>query len=240
MAKNYKGRTYKPGLLPLIHVDIEALDQKAPTAAVVSIGGYVEGRPDLNFYIRIEPKDAMKYGSATVDTLMWHMQFGEEHVKHLGLLSSNKEEASTSPEDVSWVVPGRHTTKHALEEFSLWFRSVKRVYPDLCICVRDLDFDTEILKHKFEQFGMGLPWKYWEPVGHRSSEQMLRQLIMTIHGLDLPAYVDMGWATHNALTDALCQGKYLKLGQEMIVSKEPGILLEQALDAKTMEEILKI
>ncbi|WP_199155870.1 3'-5' exoribonuclease, partial [Chromobacterium sp. ASV23] len=99
----------------LISLDIETLHQKAPEAAVIAIGAalFVDGveQTDLRLSLLIDADDALKYGISDVDTMLWHIKQGHEHVAGLGLYQDR----------------ATHLLRDALSRLSDWVASAKTV-----------------------------------------------------------------------------------------------------------------
>ncbi|WP_293765813.1 3'-5' exonuclease [uncultured Aquitalea sp.] len=181
----------------LISLDIETLHQKVPEAAVIAIGAalFVDGveQTDLRLSLLIDVDDTLKYGISDVDTMLWHIKQGHEHVAGLGLF----QDRST------------HLLRDALNQLSDWIASAKAVATSAQIITRDPDFDIAILNDKYQALGLIPPWRFYEPRSHRTREEDLRWM-QELLGIEVaPTYTKYTKVAHDALADAVSQGEYL-------------------------------
>lgn len=181
----------------MMSLDIETLHQKAPGAAVLTIGAalFVGGEelPEKRLSLVIDVNDAMQYGLSDVNTMLWHINQGTDHLRALGLFH-----------DLPVI-----RTEEALLQLANWIESCRATYPDAQLVTRDHDFDLAILADKYEKLCIPIPWRYWEAKSHRTREDDLRWM-QKLLGLEVsPPYTKFTKVSHNALQDAVNQGEYL-------------------------------
>lgn len=189
----------------LMSLDIETLHQKAPSAAVLTIGAtlFVDGeeQPEKRLSLVIDVNDAMQYGLSDVDTMLWHISQGTDHLRALGLFHDQP------------VI----RTEEALLQLANWIESCQASYPDAQLVTRDHDFDLAILADKYEKLGIPIPWKYWASKSHRTREDDLRWM-QNLLGLEVSLpYTKFTKVSHNALQDAVSQGEYLCLLYKSVI-----------------------
>lgn len=195
----------------MMSLDIETLHQKAPGAAVLTIGAALfiggEELTEKRLSLIIDVNDAMQYGLSDVDTMLWHISQGVDHLRALGLLHDQT------------VVK----TEEALLQLANWIEACQAAYPDAQLVTRDHDFDLAILADKYEKLGILIPWKYWAAKSHRTREDDLRWM-QKLLGLEVSLpYTKFTKVSHNALQDAVSQGEYLCMLYKSVIEATTSI-----------------
>ena len=158
-------------------VDLETLDNR-PTSHILSIGATLMHDTERTFYSVIGTKE--QYRSVNQNTIDWWCEQSEA-ARNEVLIETDK------------------SLKEELIKFADFFKSSGAQY----IWSHGDDFDTVILRNAFEQFGIELPWKFW-------NTRDTRTLIDTAKRLKGKTFEpDRTGVYHNALHDAIFQTKWM-------------------------------
>lgn len=179
----------------LISIDLETLSNRAPMAAIATIGmAAIElGAPHTvlaSYYARVTRESATLSGIVCEETMQWW--------------------AKQPPEARAEIENGDTTLHDALEGLARAINTVSagREPHAVMVVARAPSFDCAILDQQFRCFGMQTPWKYWQERDHRSLEDALRAAL-ELRRLEHQSYRSSIPVAHHAMLDAVAQAQYL-------------------------------
>lgn len=164
-----------------VMIDCETLATTAD-AVIMSLGAVkfnMNGELDPEgFYASISIDSNLDLGRrVTESTLRWWMK--------------------QSPEAQAVFDEPKETLESALSSFSQWLGHNKRF-----VWSKGADFDIPLLAHAYTEFGMEIPWEFW-------NARCVRTLLKLPHADAVtPPPNEL---KHNALADALVQAKHVQL-----------------------------
>lgn len=182
-----------------IMIDIETLST-AKNAVVLSIGAVLfdpkSGKILDEFYKELRLSDQANR-KVDVSTVQWW----------IGQVAQHPERASLFLQE---LYDNKCTARNALLLLRDFIGSHRVADHDLCVWACDPDFDLDILATLYAEYGLNVPWKYYEPKSVRTVRMLGKEL-------GLPKLDDT--KTHNALEDCIRQVKevnraYMALGIE--------------------------
>lgn len=176
-----------------IHIDLETLGIR-PDAAVISIGValFMPGAtaPVAQQHHQIDFTDALRHGRADGDTIAWW--FKQPDAPRLAVLNTPTPLADALTHIAQWIT---HWTDH--------FRG----NTPLEIMANGPAFDCVILHRLFcTVLKQPAPWKYWQERDYRTARN---QLLALLHRLGGDTSTPERTGAHNALADAIHQGRVI-------------------------------
>lgn len=165
--------------LPETMIDLETLGTTS-RSAIIAIGAVhfspITGKIDTRntFYRRIDWSSAMRGRHVAADTLIWWMR--QDKAARLE------------------VIKGGTKMKDALQELIEWFPENNRVWGN------GSSFDVSMTEDCLLQYGLPIPWKFWNVRDMRTIKAMAK-------GLPGMSEATREGTHHNALDDAIFQAQ---------------------------------
>ena len=168
-----------------------------PNAPVLSVGGCffdpMTGEIGDKFYRKIDMVDAMRFGSASGDTLRWWL----------------KQDSDAQAE----LANGKELLCDVLEDLGKFYNSGH----DAAVWGNGPSFDITILDYAYHKcLGKTAPWPFWNVRDVRTVVQLAEGLVKK------PAAFTKGGVAHNALDDCIFQVGYVSKMWQALRGKVPA------------------